>query len=238
MQGTIYNCSSNSPILIQWDQIITMILSEISISAKMLSYDVYELKLTVIIIASSNFTSSSSVRVTIALLQIVIDNKLIIQHRVFQIHQMDYQLINSTTQVVLYYFCLGNYSSDKTIKWNIDEDSHKLSTKILLFGLHLIKLQIKIILLLQMRTSSVSFKINQCLSNGSCSINPYNGTTITLLSISRLNWFDKDGIKDYSFWANDFSKQSIIEFTSVFDFQVQLLYENVVVRNDLTEIKN
>ncbi|CAF1351059.1 unnamed protein product [Rotaria sordida] len=126
MQGTIYNCSSNSPILIQWDQIITMILSEISISAKMLSYDVYELKLTVIIIASSNFTSSSSVRVTIALLQIVIDN-------------MDYQLINSTTQVVLYYFCLGNYSSDKTIKWNIDEDSHKLSTKILLFGLHLIK---------------------------------------------------------------------------------------------------
>ncbi|CAF1371963.1 unnamed protein product [Rotaria sordida] len=41
----------------------------------MLSYDVYELKLTVIIIASSNFTSSSSVRVTIALLQIVIDNE-------------------------------------------------------------------------------------------------------------------------------------------------------------------
>ncbi|CAF3936134.1 unnamed protein product [Rotaria sordida] len=146
----------------------------------MLSYDVYELKLTVIIIASSNFTSSSSVRVTIALLQIVIDNKLIIQHRVFQMHQ-----------------------------------------------------EIK-----QHGTSSVSFKINQCLSNGSCSINPYNGTTITLLSISRLNWFDKDGIKDYSFWANDFSKQSIIEFTSVFDFQVQLLYENVVVRNDLTEIKN
>jgi hypothetical protein len=45
----------------------------------------------------------------------------------------------------------------------------------------------------------LNFIINQPPENGSCSINPLNGTTSTLFTISCPNWQDQDGIKDYSF---------------------------------------
>jgi hypothetical protein len=47
--------------------------------------------------------------------------------------------------------------------------------------------------------SALNFIINQPPENGSCSINPLNGTTSTLFTISCPNWEDQDGIKDYSF---------------------------------------
>ena len=50
-------------------------------------------------------------------------------------------------------------------------------------------------------SSSLNFVINQPPSNGSCSINPSNGTTSTLFNISCLNWFDEDGIKDYTVYG-------------------------------------
>ena len=50
-------------------------------------------------------------------------------------------------------------------------------------------------------TSALNFIINQPPSNGSCSIDPLNGTTTTLFTIICSSWFDEDGIKDYSFYG-------------------------------------
>jgi hypothetical protein len=50
-------------------------------------------------------------------------------------------------------------------------------------------------------SSAINFVINQPPQNGSCTISPLNGTTSTLFTISCLNWFDENGIKDYSFYG-------------------------------------
>ena len=50
-------------------------------------------------------------------------------------------------------------------------------------------------------SSALNFVINQPPFNGTCSIDPRNGTTSTLFNISCINWFDDDGIKDYSFYS-------------------------------------
>jgi hypothetical protein len=47
-------------------------------------------------------------------------------------------------------------------------------------------------------SSALNFIINQPPFNGSCSIDPLNGTTSTLFTISCPNWFDENGIEDYS----------------------------------------
>jgi hypothetical protein len=50
-------------------------------------------------------------------------------------------------------------------------------------------------------SSSLNFIINQPPYNGSCSIDPLNGTTSTLFTISCPNWFDEDDIQDYSLYS-------------------------------------
>jgi hypothetical protein len=49
--------------------------------------------------------------------------------------------------------------------------------------------------------SSLNFVINQPPCNGSCSISSLNGTTSTLFDISCPDWFDDDGIQDYSVYG-------------------------------------
>jgi hypothetical protein len=49
--------------------------------------------------------------------------------------------------------------------------------------------------------SSLNFVINQPPCNGSCSISSLNGTTSTLFDISCPDWFDDDGIEDYSIYG-------------------------------------
>ncbi|CAF4765814.1 unnamed protein product, partial [Rotaria sp. Silwood2] len=49
-------------------------------------------------------------------------------------------------------------------------------------------------------SSALNFVINQPPYNGSCLINPHNGTTSTLFTVSCPDWFDEDGIKDYLFY--------------------------------------
>jgi hypothetical protein len=73
-------------------------------------------------------------------------------------------------------------------------------------------------------SSALNFVINQPPSNGSCSIQPENGTTLTLFTVSCPDWFDQDGIKDYSLliWSNDSSRRSTIGFSSVSEFDVYL----------------
>jgi hypothetical protein len=50
-------------------------------------------------------------------------------------------------------------------------------------------------------SSALNFVLNQPPSNGSCSINPLNGTTSTLFNVSCPDWFDEDGIDDYSLYS-------------------------------------
>jgi hypothetical protein len=54
---------------------------------------------------------------------------------------------------------------------------------------------------LKSSSSALNFIINQPPENGSCSINPSNGKTSALFTISCFDWFDKDNIKDYSFYG-------------------------------------
>lgn len=51
-------------------------------------------------------------------------------------------------------------------------------------------------------SSSLDFLINRPpSSNSSCSIDPRNGTITTLFTITCSNWFDENGIKDYSLYG-------------------------------------
>lgn len=56
----------------------------------------------------------------------------------------------------------------------------------------------------EISSSALNFVLNQPPSNGSCMINPLNGTTSTLFNISCRNWSDQDDIKDYSFYSQTF----------------------------------
>ena len=54
-------------------------------------------------------------------------------------------------------------------------------------------------------SSSLNFLINRPPRNGSCSIQPENGTTTTPFIVSCPGWFDEDGIKDYSLLSSSYS---------------------------------
>jgi REJ domain len=91
-------------------------------------------------------------------------------------------------------------------------------------------------------SSALTFRINQPPFNGSCSIEPSNGTTTSPFNVSCPSWFDQDGIKDYSLYRTSTFNRSaaktrlsavlvsssvpeertIIAFSSVSTFQVQL----------------
>ena len=93
-------------------------------------------------------------------------------------------------------------------------------------------------------SSSMDFVINQPPFNGSCQINPQNGTTRTLFTVSCLHWLDDDGIEDYTLystleifsiawrivfsfpgWRQDRSRKMIIAFSSEPIFRVRLSVE-------------
>lgn len=61
----------------------------------------------------------------------------------------------------------------------------------------------EVIYFFELTNSSTTFDIelNEPPKNGHCSINPPNGTSLTLFTIDCLKWFDHDGIKDWSFYG-------------------------------------
>ncbi|CAF4266966.1 unnamed protein product, partial [Adineta steineri] len=73
-------------------------------------------------------------------------------------------------------------------------------------------------------TSALNFIINHPPANGSCSINPLSGTITTLFTIECSDWYDVDGIQDYSLyaWTTDISQRTIIAFSPEDNFQVRL----------------
>ena len=73
-------------------------------------------------------------------------------------------------------------------------------------------------------SSALNFVINQPPSNGSCSLSPSNGTTTTTFQVWCPDWFDQDGIRDYSLYtqSSDPSKRLLIAFSPSSTFTVQL----------------
>ncbi|UJR13335.1 hypothetical protein I4U23_000353 [Adineta vaga] len=170
---------------------------------------------------------------------------------------LEFQLVNPTTQVALFSECSGDCTTLRSIIWNIYQGEMNSSSNftqwvlftqnttyqnIWLFGtnttnftainqLFLSNPQIdlwrfEVVYTFQNETSSSSlnFIINRPPSNGSCSINPLNGTTSSLFDISCSNWFDDDGIKDYIVysWTTNRTKKAIVSYFTVPVFQIQL----------------
>lgn len=50
-------------------------------------------------------------------------------------------------------------------------------------------------------SSALNFEINQGPKPGLCSIHPSNGSTRTIFKISCSDWFDSDGINEFSFYG-------------------------------------
>ncbi|CAF4317797.1 unnamed protein product, partial [Adineta steineri] len=169
---------------------------------------------------------------------------------------IEFQLLNPTTQLALFSLCIGNCSTLMNITWNIYQGiTAPLSTiqwtlfnqtnqyeNIYFFGIntnnftttnqlyldnsHVIYWRFEVVYRFQegISSSAVDFMINPSPQNGSCSISSLNGTTSTLFSISCVNWFDENGIKDYTLYGytGDRSEQEIIGFSSVSYFDVRL----------------
>ncbi|CAF1124640.1 unnamed protein product [Adineta steineri] len=171
---------------------------------------------------------------------------------------LEFQLLNPTTQVALFTVCIGTCTNLQSIKWNIYQGFDNLtssnSTQWTLFNntilyesiwfygtntsnftatdlLFLNNLQISLwrfevvyTFLSAISTSALNFIINQPPANGSCSINPFDGTITTLFTIECPNWYDVDGIQDYSLyaWTTDISQRTIIAFSPEDNFQVRL----------------
>ncbi|UJR10866.1 hypothetical protein I4U23_015053 [Adineta vaga] len=70
----------------------------------------------------------------------------------------------------------------------------------------------------------IDFLINSPPSNGNCSIYPLNGTITTLFTIDCFNWFDSDGIKDYSYytWTTNRSNRLMLGYGSSSSFRVRM----------------
>ena len=73
-------------------------------------------------------------------------------------------------------------------------------------------------------SSSLNFVINRPPQNGTCSIEPQNGTTSTPFTVSCPHWTDEDEIKDFSLltWAEDPAERTLIAFSSIPIFEVYL----------------
>lgn len=59
-------------------------------------------------------------------------------------------------------------------------------------------------------SSSLNFITNTPPANGTCSINPFNGSTNTLFTISCPNWFDSNTIKDYLLYCTSLFSLSLL----------------------------
>ncbi|UJR16862.1 hypothetical protein I4U23_003760 [Adineta vaga] len=172
------------------------------------------------------------------------------------VSNLEYQLVNPTTQVALYSFCVENCSMIQNIQWTIYYGIRNSSSNVTqwnlfnqtnsyaniwFFGTNTTNFtatdqlfltysqwtfwRFEVVYTFTMGTSasSLDFLINQSPQNGSCSVNPLNGTTSTLFDLTCSNWFDTDGIKDYSLyiWTTDQSKRMIVAYSALSTFQIR-----------------
>ena len=167
---------------------------------------------------------------------------------------LEFQLVNPTTQVALFALCIGSCDNLLQIQWNIYQglfdsilnltqwvqfnrttsfeniyffgknkpinisydrsdqrtrlgrnSSNFTSTNRLFIdnpSVGLWRFQVTYHFPSATSSSALNFVINRPPYNGSCSIDPLNGTTSTAFTVSCPDWFDEDGIKDYSIQGN------------------------------------
>lgn len=138
----------------------------------------------------------------------------------------EYHYIYPSTQFALFSLCFGNCSSIKHIQWNIYKGSNKTNQWTLFspiedyfFGLNTKNLTVmkdlfatneqtiywrfEVIYSFEFEIIQKEFdiEINEGPKNGRCSINPLNGTLLTLFTINCSNWYDQDEIKDFTFYS-------------------------------------
>lgn len=173
------------------------------------------------------------------------------------IPNLEFQLINPTTQVALYTICNGNCSGIENITWNVYNGSMSSSvneTKWTLFdqinlyeniwffgrktsnftatndlfiqnsSIQRWKFEVIYKFSTETSVSALNFIINEPPQNGSCSISPENGTTSMLFTISCQDWFDKDDIKDYSYyiWIKTPMEKLFLGSSLISEYEVRL----------------
>ncbi|CAF1599303.1 unnamed protein product, partial [Adineta ricciae] len=192
---------------------------------------------------------------------------------------LEFQLVNPTTQVALFSVCAGNYSTVQNITWSVYFSSNTMNSSsnftqwslfnqtttydnIWFFGRNtsnftatnqlflsnpqteLWRFEVVYSFATEKSVSSLNFVINQPPSNGSCMVDPMNGTTTTLFTVSCKDFFDTDGIKDYTVYsyAMNSTKKTIVAYSNAptlqlylptGDNQTSLLYLTVQVRDQL-----
>ena len=153
---------------------------------------------------------------------------------------VEFQKVNPTTQIALFSFCVNECPEEKKLIWNIyfgRINSTQNFTKWILFE----QITTNFTCLIHFRnethwkfeviyqfeginsSSALNFEINPPPSNGSCEINPRNGTTNTLFNITCSHWKIKENIKEYSLFTR--TKQ-IIAFSPIPSFEVRLPFGN------------
>ncbi|UJR08873.1 hypothetical protein I4U23_013128 [Adineta vaga] len=152
-----------------------------------------------------------------------------------------YQSTNPTTRITLSSTCLDGCPTVKSILWNIyrnpinsfsamtlsseaNSDHLIITNALFLQPSQNWKFEVLYTFQSGQSSSAISILINQCPSNGTCSISPDKGTTTALFTVSCPNWFDNDGINDYSLyvWITDDSEPIMIAFSIVSNFQVRI----------------
>ncbi|CAF1149550.1 unnamed protein product [Adineta ricciae] len=165
----------------------------------------------------------------------------------------EFQLLNPTTQVALFSICDGNCTVNLNITWNVYYGQMNSSanvtqwtlfnqTNLWFFGMNttnftvtnqlflsnpqidLWKFEVVYTFLMTTSSSSLNFLLNQSPSNGSCRIHPFNGTISDWFTISCQNWFDQNGIKDYTLyaWTNNPTERMAIAYSSISTYEVRL----------------
>ena len=130
---------------------------------------------------------------------------------------VEFQKVNPTTQIALFSFCVNECPEEKKLIWNIYFGRNTTNFTCLIHFRNETHWKFEVIYQFEgiNSSSALNFEINPPPSNGSCEINPRNGTIKTLFKVTCSDW----KIKEYSLFTR--TKQ-IIAFSPIPSFEVRL----------------
>ena len=136
----------------------------------------------------------------VALFSLCIGNCIDIQSIEWNVYQGLYNSSSNTTQWILF----NQIDSFDNIWFFGRQNANFTSTNELFLNNPQIDLwQFKVVYRFSSESgsSAMNFATNKAPSNGSCVMDPALGVTTTVFTVSCLNWFDENGIKDYSLYS-------------------------------------